>query len=350
LEVFVAKELARELINAGVHFGHGVSLWNPKMAPFIFARRGKIHIIDVKKTLMGLLIAKKLIKEVVSSGKDVVFVGTKRQAQKSVEAVAAKCSMHYVSQRWLGGMLTNFRTIRSQLQRLEQLEAMQEAGTLEKESKKQASRLKREMRKIKSNLGGVRKMSRPPGAVVVVDTKKEYIALREAKKLGISTIGIIDTDSDPDAVDVAIPANDDSIRAIELILDELADAVAAGKTMAATRPETVQRPRRPRSRRPVLARATEEKPQAAAPSVTEPQKAKEKVAAEPPKPAKSTVAAPARRPTRVRSRKSETAGEKEKKAEDSTAAKTQPKKSKEADLAPASTEKKDAKDDKSKKA
>ena len=257
----MAKELIRELINAGVHFGHGVSRWNPKMAPFIFAKRGNIHIIDVKKTLKGLLIAKKLLAEVVSSGKDVVFVGTKRQAQKVVEAVAEKCGMHYVSQRWLGGMLTNFRTIRSRLQRLQQLEAMQEDGTLESESKKQASRLKREMRKIKANLEGIRNMSRLPGAVVVVDAKKEYLALREAKKLEIATVGLIDTDSDPDTVDVAIPANDDSIRAIELLLNELADAVAIGKTMTAARQEPRERPRRVRPRRPALARADEAEPE-----------------------------------------------------------------------------------------
>jgi len=244
----VAKELTRKLINAGVHFGHGVSRWNPRMAPFIFAKRGNIHIIDVKKTLKGLLIAKKLLAEVVSTGKDAVFVGTKRQAQKAVEAVAEKCGMHYVSQRWLGGMLTNFRTIRSRLQRLEQLESMTEDGTLDSESKKQASRLKREMRKIKANLQGVRNMSRLPGAVVVVDAKKEYLALREARKLGIVTVGLLDTDSDPDTVDVVIPANDDSIRAI-------------GKTMVAAHQEPAQRPRRTRSRRPVLARASEAKPQ-----------------------------------------------------------------------------------------
>jgi small subunit ribosomal protein S2 len=257
----VAKELARKLINAGVHFGHGVSRWNPKMAPFIYAKRGNIHIIDVKKTLKGLLIAKKLLAEVVSSGKDVVFVGTKRQAQKAVEAAAGKCEMHYVSQRWLGGTLTNFRTIRSRLQRLEQLESMCEDGTLESESKKQASRLKREMRKIKANLEGVRKMSRLPGAVVVVDAKKEYLALREARKLSISTVGLLDTDSDPDGVDVAIPANDDSIRAIDLLLNELADAVAIGKTMTAARQQEAapQRPRRARSRRPPISRAGEEK-------------------------------------------------------------------------------------------
>ncbi len=259
----MASELARELINAGVHFGHGVSRWNPKMAPFIFTKRGKIHIIDVKKTLTGILIAKRLLAEVVSSGKDVVFVGTKRQAQKSVEAAAEKCGMHYVSHRWLGGMLTNFRTIRSRLQRLEQLEAMQENGSLESESKKQASRLKREMRKIKANLTGVRKMFRLPGAVVAIDVRKEHLALHEAKKLGIATVGIIDTDSDPDTVDVAIPANDDSIRAISLILTELADAVAIGKTMVGARHEPKERPKRVRSRRSVLARANEEKSETA---------------------------------------------------------------------------------------
>jgi small subunit ribosomal protein S2 len=256
----VTKELTRKLINAGVHFGHGVSRWNPKMAPFIFAKRGNIHIINIKETLKGLLIAKKLLADIVASGKDVVFVGTKRQAQKAVETVSAKCGMHYVSQRWLGGLFTNFRTIRSRLQRLEQLEAMAEDGTLEGESKKQASRLKREMRKIKTNLGGVRNMSRLPGAVIVVDARKEYLALREAKKLGIPAIGILDTDSDPDTVDVAIPANDDSIRAIDLILNELADAVAIGKTMVSAHQEPAQRPaRRTRSKRPALARASDNK-------------------------------------------------------------------------------------------
>jgi small subunit ribosomal protein S2 len=256
----VASQLTRQLINAGVHFGHGVSRWNPKMAPFIFAKRGNIHIIDVRKTLKGLLIAKRLLAQVVASGDDVVFVGTKRQAQKVVEAAAGKCGMHYVSQRWLGGMLTNFRTIRSRLQRLEQLEAMEQDGTLESESKKHASRLKREMRKIRGNMDGVRKMARLPGAVVVVDARKEYLALREAKKLGIETVGLLDTDSDPDTVDVAIPANDDSIRAIELILNELADAVAIGKTMTSARPEPAGRPKRFRPRRPALARAGEAEP------------------------------------------------------------------------------------------
>jgi len=252
----VAKELARELINAGAHFGHGVSKWNPKMAPLIYTKRGNIHIIDIRKTLRGVIIARKLLADVVSSGRDVVFVGTKRQAQKAVAAAAAKCGMHFVSHRWVGGMLTNFRTIRSRVQRLEQLEAMQESGTLDSESKKQASRLKRELRKIKANLDGVRKMSRLPGAVVVVDARKEYLALREAKKLGIAAVGLLDTDSDPDTVDVAIPVNDDSIRAIDLILNELADAVAYGKTQIPIQQEAQARPRRARSRRSTFTRAT----------------------------------------------------------------------------------------------
>ncbi len=249
----MTKDLVRELIKAGTHFGHGASRWNPKMAPYIFTKRGNIHIIDIKQTLKGLLIAKKLLSRIVSSGKDVVFVGTKRQAKKAVQASSSECKMHYVSERWLGGTLTNFRTIRSRLQRLEELEAMRESGTLDTESKKQATRLKREMRKIQTNLGGIREMSRLPGAVVVVDTDKEYHALREAKKLGISSIGIIDTNSNPDMVDVAIPANDDSTHSIELILNELKEAVATGKAQAGTEEKASRH--RGRSRRAVLARA-----------------------------------------------------------------------------------------------
>jgi len=273
----VNKELARELISAGVHFGHAVSRWNPKMEPYIFGKRGMIHIINVKETLKGLLIAKKLLIDVVSSGKDAVFVGTKRQAKKPVTEAAGKCGMHYVCERWLGGMLTNFRTVRSRLQRLEELEEMESSGQLAAQSKKQGSRLRRQMRKIRTNLEGVRKMSRLPGVVVVVDVRNETIALREARKLGIATIGIIDTDSDPDMVDVAIPANDDSIKAIELLLTELADAVAAGKTMfkQAAGPAAGVRGR---SRRRALASAgsdkkeQEEKNAQPAQSVAEPEK------------------------------------------------------------------------------
>lgn len=251
------KELARELIGAGVHFGHAVSRWNPKMAPYIFGKRGMIHIIDVKETLKGLIIAKSLLANVVSSGKDVVFVGTKRQAQKAIQNAAVKCGMHFVSARWLGGTLTNFRTIRARMQRFEELEAMESSGKLESESKKQGARLKRELAKVRTNLEGMRKMNRLPGVVVVVDAKKEYIALREARKLGILTVAVMDTDSDPDTVDVAIPANDDSIKAIEILLDELAAAIAEGKTQVKTDGafNAAARPARTRSRRPVLATA-----------------------------------------------------------------------------------------------
>jgi len=252
----VSKELARELIGAGVHFGHAASRWNPKMKPYIFGTRGMIHIIDVKETLKGLIIAKKLLANVVSSGKDVVFVGTKRQAQKAVAKAAEKCGMHYVCERWLGGMLTNFRTIRSRLQRLEELEKLEASGKLEAESKKQASRLKREMRKILTNLGGVRKMNRLPGAIVVVDVRKELTSLREARKLGIMCVGIIDTDSDPDNIDVAIPANDDSIKAIDILLGELVEAIATGKMMARTAPKPGAV--RGRSKRRALASAVAE--------------------------------------------------------------------------------------------
>ncbi|HSV27329.1 MAG TPA: 30S ribosomal protein S2 [Sedimentisphaerales bacterium] len=251
----MATDLARNLINAGVHYGHGSSRWNPRMKPFIFGKRGSIHIIDVRETIKGLIIAKKLLSDVVASGKDVVFVGTKRQAQKAVRGAAEKCGMHWVTERWLGGTLTNFRTIRSRLQRLEEIEGLAESGKLESESKKQGARLKRELKKIKTNLDGIRKMSRLPGAVVVVDASKEYIALAEAKKLGLPTVAIIDTNGNPDACDVAIPANDDSIKAIKLLLDEMADAISVAKTMAPKVADAQQAAPRPRSRRPTLARA-----------------------------------------------------------------------------------------------
>jgi small subunit ribosomal protein S2 len=239
------------------------------MDPFIFGKRSKIHIIDVKQTLRGMLIARKLLMTVVSSGKDVVFVGTKRQARKPVRVAAEKCGMHYVSERWLGGMLTNFRTVRSRLQRLEELEGLNASGEIQRESKKAASRLKREMEKIQTNLGGVRKMAKLPGCVVVVDAKKEYIALREARKLGVPTVAILDTDSDPDTCDVAVPANDDSLKAIEIILNDMADAVSLGKTMV--RPAaSAGAAGRGRSRRRALASARDDEPQDEPVSAPEP--------------------------------------------------------------------------------
>ena len=268
------KELARELIGAGVHFGHAASRWNPKMKPYIFGKRGMIHIINVKETLKGLMIAKKLLVSVVSNGRDVVFVGTKRQAKKAVQGASEKCGMHYISERWLGGTLTNFRTIRSRLQRLEELEGMEASGKIQAQSKKQGARLKRELTKIKTNLDGVRKMSRMPGVLVAIDAKKEYIALREARKLGIPTIAVIDTDSDPDTVDVAIPANDDSIKALAILMDQLATAIAEGKTMVRQEDVTAMagaRAQKPRSRRRVLASATEQddQPEATSEDVSE---------------------------------------------------------------------------------
>jgi len=254
----VANDLARNLINAGVHFGHAASRWNPKMKPYIYARRGKIHIIDVRQTLKGIILAKKLLSDVVSSGKDVVFIGTKRQAQKAVKAAAESTGMHYVTTRWLGGTLTNFRTIHSRIQRLEELESMANDGSIEAESKKRASTLKRELRKIKSNLEGIRKLQSIPGAIVVFDARKEMLALREAKKMEVPTIAIIDTDSNPDLADIAIPANDDSTKAIELIIGELAEAVAEGKTMHKAVSRDDELSRRSRGRRRSLARAGKE--------------------------------------------------------------------------------------------
>ena len=254
----MANELARNLINAGVHFGHALSRWNPKMKPYIFARRGMIHIVNVRETLKGIILAKRLLSDVVASGKDVVFIGTKRQAQKAVKAAAEATGMHYVISRWLGGTLTNFRTIHSRIQRLEELEQMANDGSIEDESKKRASTLKRELRKIKTNLEGIRKLNQIPGVIIVVDARKEVLALREAKKMGVPTIAIIDTDSDPDLVDVVIPANDDSVKAIEIILGELAAAVAEGKTMYKAVAKDEEAGRRPVRRKRSIARAGED--------------------------------------------------------------------------------------------
>jgi len=258
----VANDLARNLISGGVHFGHTVSRWNPKMKAYVYARRGTVHIINVRETLKGIILAKKLLNDIVASGRDVVFVGTKRQAQKAVKGAAEATGMHYVIDRWLGGTFTNFRTIHSRIQRLDELEAMSSDGSIESESKKRASTLKRELRKMKSNLEGIRKMNQIPGVVVVVDAKREILSLREAKKMGVPTVAIIDTDSDPDLVDIPIPGNDDSVKAIGLIINELASAVAEGKTMQRNITKDDES-RRPRVRRRSLARADEPQEKAA---------------------------------------------------------------------------------------
>jgi small subunit ribosomal protein S2 len=222
-------ELVKALVDAGVHFGHRVSRWNPKMEPYIHGKRNMIHIIDVRETIKGLLRAKRLLQNAVASGKDVLFVGTKRQARHAVQEEAARCGMHYVSERWLGGTLTNFRTIRARLNRLEELEKLFTTGQIETYSKKMKATLQREMAKIKANLEGIRRMERMPGVMFVIDTRREHIAVKEAKKLGVPTVALIDTDSDPDMIDLPVPGNDDAMRAIEVIMHELADAVIEGK-------------------------------------------------------------------------------------------------------------------------
>jgi small subunit ribosomal protein S2 len=222
-------DLVKALVDAGVHFGHRVSRWNPKMEPYIHGKRNMIHIIDVRETLKGLLRVKKLIQNTVASGKDVLFVGTKRQAKFAVQEEAARCGMHYVSERWLGGTLTNFRTIRARLNRLEELEKLWETGQIETYSKKMKATLQREMDKIKTNLEGIRRMERMPGVMFIIDTRREHIAVKEAKKLGLTTAALIDTDSDPSLIDLPIPGNDDAMRAVEIIMKELADAAIEGK-------------------------------------------------------------------------------------------------------------------------
>lgn len=223
------SSLVKELIEAGIHFGQRRSNWNPKMQPYIFGTRNKIHIIDIRETIKGLLLAKKFIQRTVAEGKDVVFVGTKRQARGPIEKYAKDIGMPYVTERWLGGTLTNFRTIRERLKRLEELERLIESGEINSYSKKMESQLLREKRKISRNLEGIRTMSKMPGAMVVIDVGKESNALREARSLGIPTICLVDSDGDPDLVDVPIPGNDDSMRSIEVIIRELCEAVRQGK-------------------------------------------------------------------------------------------------------------------------
>lgn len=224
----MAELVVKEILEAGVHFGHKTSRWNPKMRPYIYGRRNQIHIIDLRETVRGLLRAQKYLQKVASQGSLVLFVGTKRQAAESVIEAANACGMPYCAERWLGGTLTNFRTVRSRLRRLEELEVLESTGELATYSKKQQSKLMRELRKIRRNLGGIRDMNRIPEAVVVIDPNKEHNCIAECRTLGVKTVALIDTDCDPDLVDLPIPGNDDSIRSVKLILNHLADAVASG--------------------------------------------------------------------------------------------------------------------------
>ena len=267
----------KELLEAGVHYGHRASRWNPKMRPYIYGKRNLIHIVDLRETIRGILRAHRYLSQVVSRGSLVLIVGTKRQGKEIVEREAARCNMPYVSERWLGGTLTNYRTIRNRLRRLEELEAMwlpstenpnrmdmpayissmmAESGKLDPHkapdtalirtySKKMIANLSRELTKIRRNLQGIRSMNRLPDALIVIDPKREYIAVKEAQRMGIATVALIDTDSDPDPVDLPIPGNDDSIRSIEVVLTKLASAVLEGRAAISPEDQAKAKPRPP---------------------------------------------------------------------------------------------------------
>ena len=215
----------KQLLEAGVHFGHQTRRWNPKMAPYIFTERNGIYIIDLQKTVKKIDEAYDFMKEVAASGKPILFVGTKKQAQDAIKDEAVRCGQYYVSERWLGGMLTNYKTISGRIRRLNDINTMEEDGTFSKLSKKEVLGLKAERDKLEKYLGGIKEMKGMPGALFIVDPKKERIAVKEARILGIPIVGIVDTNCDPDDVDYIIPANDDAIRAVKLIAGKMADAV-----------------------------------------------------------------------------------------------------------------------------
>ncbi len=229
----MAKETSVEaLLESGAHFGHLTRRWNPKMRKFIYTERNGIHIIDLRKTKVLLDIASEAAHDAASQGKVVLFVGTKNQAKEAIQNAAKRCGAYYVSERWLGGMLTNFSTIRKSIKRLASIDKMEADGTFEKFTKKERLMLNRERERLRRVFGGIEEMTRIPGAIFVVDVKKEHIAIQEAKKLGIPVIGMVDTNCDPDTVNYPIPANDDSIRTIELIAETLAESVLSGREIA----------------------------------------------------------------------------------------------------------------------
>ena len=219
----------KQLLEAGVHFGHQTRRWNPKMAQYIFTERNGIYIIDLQKTVRKIDEAYMFVRDVALSGKSILFVGTKKQAQESIESEAKRCGMFYVNNRWLGGMLTNFRTIRTRIARLNEIDAMEQRGDFDVLPKKEVIKLIGEREKLEKNLGGIRNMKELPGALFVVDPRKENIAVTEARILGIPIVGIVDTNCDPDEIDYVIPGNDDAIRAVKLIAGKLADAVLEGR-------------------------------------------------------------------------------------------------------------------------
>ncbi len=219
----------KQLLEAGVHFGHQTRRWNPKMAQYIFTERNGIYIIDLQKTVRKADEAYSFVRDLSMQGKSLLFVGTKKQAQESIASEAQRCNMYFVNNRWLGGMLTNFRTIRTRVDRLNQIDKMEQTGQLAALPKKEAIKLMHEREKLEANLGGIREMKKLPGALFIVDPRKEHIAVAEARALGIPIVGIVDTNCDPDEIDYVIPGNDDAIRAVKLIAGKMADAVLEGK-------------------------------------------------------------------------------------------------------------------------
>jgi small subunit ribosomal protein S2 len=219
----------KQLLEAGVHFGHQTRRWNPKMAPYIFTDRNGIYIIDLQKTVKKFEEAYNFVRDISVEGKDILFVGTKKQAQESIESEAKRCSMYYVNQRWLGGMLTNFKTIRTRIDRLNKLNDMETNGAFDVLPKKEVIKLRLEKEKLEKNLGGIQEMKKLPGALFIVDPRKERIAIAEARNLGIPVVAIVDTNCDPDEVDYVIPGNDDAIRAVKLFASKIADAVLEGR-------------------------------------------------------------------------------------------------------------------------
>ena len=219
----------KQLLEAGVHFGHQTRRWNPKMAPYIYTERNGIYIIDLQKSVGKVDEAYDAVFDIAAQGGIILFVGTKKQAQDAIKIEAERCGMFYVNERWLGGMLTNFKTIRQRIQRLEQLRKMQEDGTFDRLPKKEVGKLELEIEKLEKYLGGIKTMNKLPGALFIVDPRKERIAVAEAKKLGIPIVAIVDTNCDPDEIDYVIPGNDDAIRAIKLISQTMANAVLEGK-------------------------------------------------------------------------------------------------------------------------
>jgi len=224
----MAQITMKQLLEAGVHFGHQTKRWNPKMKPYIFGARNGIYIIDLQKTVRYFRTAYSFIKETVEKGEKILFVGTKKQAQDSIRDEAERAGQYYVNNRWLGGMLTNFITIKGSIDRLKKIEAMAQDGTYDLLTKKEALQLEREKTKLEKSLGGIKGMTKAPGAIFVVDPKKEIIAVREARKLGVPVVAVVDTNCDPDDIDYIIPGNDDAIRALKLFASRMADACLEG--------------------------------------------------------------------------------------------------------------------------